>query len=284
MHLMLRTLWLAVHYHRRPVGRAGLIGHLLGVLLGLGLLLVGCNNSGNQGHLAPQSGATPTLERQAVDNLLTLYRTALRQADIDRIDALLQPATPQAQGIALGQQSSLRQAEEGMVTDVQALRATLTATFHTRTVTALDIPSDTIQVAPDGRSVTFLEVESTEDPVTLIQQTRLFRTTWGLTQDEVDGTVTMRIGAVKRAGPLVQVTTPGQVQAEALTRVAVRGTGAPFALVGVEVTVPETGAAQALRAIDDAWAGVFTPPLQPSPQPLRVQLHGAGGELSAVGL
>src|SRR5262245_101016 len=104
--------------------RSGCVAWPLGVLLGLGLLLVGCNTGGNQGHLAPQSGSTSAMERQAVDNLLTLYRTALRQADIDRVDALLQP----------------------MSTDVQALRATLAATFHTRTVTTLDILADTIQV------------------------------------------------------------------------------------------------------------------------------------------
>jgi hypothetical protein len=133
-------------------------------------------------------------------------------------------------------------------------------------------------VAPDNRRVAFLEVESTEDPATLVQQTRLFRTTWGLTQDAVAGTVTVRIGAVQREGPLVQVTTLGQVQAGALTRVAVQGTGALFALTDVEVTVPETEAVQALRAIDNTWQGVFTPPRPPSPQPLRVQLHGASGE------
>ena len=261
------------------LGYAGPVGHPLGVLLGLGLLLVGCNTGGNQGSLAPQSsGIAPALERQAVDNLLTLYSTALRQADIDRVDALLQPGALQATTAALVAHRAQQQMEEGAVMDVQALRTTLTTTFRTRTVTALDIPADTIKVAPDRRSVTFLEVESTEDPATLVQQTRLFRTTLGLTQDEVHGTVTVRIGAVQREGPLVQVTTLGQVQAGALTRVEVRGTGEPFALAGVEVTVPETGAVQPLMAIDDAWQGVFTPPMQPSPQPLRVQLHGAGGE------
>jgi hypothetical protein len=218
------------------------------------------------------------LEQRAVDNLLALYSTARRQADIDRVDALLDPAAPQATTAALVAQGSQRQVDEGAVTDVQALRATLTKTFRTRTVTGLDIPAETIKVATDRHSVTFLEVESTEDPVTLVQQTRLFHTTLGLTQDEVHGTVTVRIGTVQREGPLVQVTTPGQVQAGALTRVEVRGTGEPFALAGVEVTVPETGAGQAVMAIEGAWQGVFTPPMQPSPQPLRVQLHGAGGE------
>jgi hypothetical protein len=240
MHPMLRTLWLAICHYRRPLGRAGPVGHPLSVLLGLGLLLGGCNNSGNQGRMTPQSGPSTTLERQAVDNLLTLYRTALRQADIDRIDTLFQPAAPSAPADAIVAQRAQQQAADAAVTDVQALRTTLTKTFHTRTITALDILADTIQVAPDRRSVAFLEVESTEDPATLVQQTRLFRTTWGLTQDEVAGTVTVRIGTVQREGPLVQVTTPGQVQAGALTRVAVQGTDAPFALAGVEVTVPET--------------------------------------------
>src|SRR5262249_3946984 len=259
--LMLRTVWLAVYHHRQRIGRAGHVAHLLSMLLGLGLLLVGCNTGGNQGSLAPQPGPAPPLEQQAVDNLIALYRTALRQADIDRVDTLLQPAAPQATTAAMVAQRAQLQAEEGAVTDVQALRTTLTKTFRTRTVIALDIPADTIKVTPDSHSVTFLEVESTEDPLTLVQQTRLFRTTWGLTQDEVDGTVTTRIGAAQREGPLVQVTTPGQVQAGVLTRMEVRGTGEPFALASVEVTVPETGAVQALMAADDAWQGVFRPPM-----------------------
>ena len=96
MHPILHKLWLAIRHHRCPVERADPVGHPLGVLLGLGLLLVGCNNSGNQGRLTPRSGPTPALERQAVDNLLSLYRTAVGQADIDRVDALLAPAAPQA--------------------------------------------------------------------------------------------------------------------------------------------------------------------------------------------
>src|SRR6516164_4848754 len=101
MHPVLNKLWLAIRRHRGPVGRAGSVGYPLGVLLGLGLLLVGCNNSGNEGHLTPQSGPPPALERQAVDDLLTLYRTALRQADIDRVDVLLQPAASSAPADAI---------------------------------------------------------------------------------------------------------------------------------------------------------------------------------------
>lgn len=49
---------------------------------------------------------------------------------------------------------------------------------------------------------------------------------------------------------MVQVTTRGQVQAGALTRVAMTGTGAPFALASVEVEAPDTGAAHLLVATD----------------------------------
>src|SRR5262245_23448797 len=136
---ILRTLWLAIHDHERGVGHAGHVGYRLGLLLGLGLLLVGCNTGGNQGNLAPQSDSDPALERQAVDNLLTLYRTALRQADIDRVDALLAPAAPPAPATSVVAQRAQRQAADGAVTDVQALRMTLTTTFRTRTVTGLDI-------------------------------------------------------------------------------------------------------------------------------------------------
>ena len=109
---------------RPPLPRTGTAErHLLGLLL-LPWLLVGCQGSGNQGHLAPQAGPAPAVAWQVVDNLLTLYRTALRQADIDRVDALLAPAA------AVGQPSARRQAAAGAVTDVQALRATLTTTFR----------------------------------------------------------------------------------------------------------------------------------------------------------
>jgi hypothetical protein len=171
------------------------------VLCGLTLCLLGFNSGGKSGELSPQSAPTPRLEQQAVDNLLALYRTALRQADIDRIDKLLEPAAPQAPTAAMVAPRAQGQVEEGAVTDIQGLRTPLTTTFRTRTVTALDILTDTIQVAPDSRRVAFLEVESTEDPATLVQLTRLFRTTWGLTQDQVNGTVTVRIGAVQREGP-----------------------------------------------------------------------------------
>jgi hypothetical protein len=86
----------------------------------------------------------------------------------------------------------------------------------------------------------------------------------------------MRIAAVTREGPLVQVTTPGQVVAGALTRLEVTAT---FALANVEVEVPETGERQTLVANGQRVPGVFTPPTQPAPQPLLLRVQGQNGEV-----
>jgi hypothetical protein len=261
-----------------PLYRAWLarIG-LGGFLLGLSLVLVQCTSGGNQGSLAPSSAQPPQLTQQAVDNLLALYSTALRQADIDRVDALLASTASQATTTAAPR--AQRQVEESTVTDVKALRATLTTTFRTRTVIALDIPADTIQMAPDSHSVTFLEVESTEDPVTMTNQANMFHTTWGLTQDEVDGIVTVRIAAVQRDRPIWQVTTLGQLVAGQRARVEVTDTTGQAALVGVDVTVPETGVVSALTASAGVFRGAFTPPDQGPPQPLRVQIRQQEGDV-----
>src|SRR5207244_13608239 len=127
------------------------------------------------------------------------------------------------------------------------------------------------------RGASVLELEQTDDPAAVVQQRRLFRRTWRPTPEQGPGVATFRIGAVQREGPGVQVTTRGQVQAGALTRVEVTGTGVPFPLPGVEVEVPESGVVQLLVAIDSRWHGLFTPPRTPSPQPLRVRLRGRQG-------
>jgi len=144
--------------HGDRIWGAGFVSRSVRVWLGLLVLLAGCQDSGTQGRLAPQAEPAPAVTRQAVDNLLSLYQTALRQAAAET------------------------------VADVAALRATLSTTFRRRTVTALAISADSLQVAADSRTLTFLEVESTEDPVTLAQQTCLFRAIWGLVQDTVAGT------------------------------------------------------------------------------------------------
>src|SRR5207237_705991 len=137
--------------------------------------------------------------------------------------------SPEAQTGTPRQDTTTRQ-EGGTFIDAEAFRSAMSTAFRTRTITGFELPAETVQVAADRRSVTFLEIEHIEDPATLVQQTHLLRTTWRLTPDQAPGVTTFRIGAVQREGPAVQVTTRGQIQAGALTRVEVTGTGTLFPL------------------------------------------------------
>ena len=125
-----------------------------------------------------------------------------------------------------------RAAANGTFADLATFRQALSDTFRTYALTALELPNAEVVLAPDLGSVTFLEVESTLDPQTLAQHTRLFRTTWQLQRTATGEMVTFSIRAVQRDGPLVQITTPGQVQAGALTRVSVTTPSAGFGLAG----------------------------------------------------
>ena len=78
--------------------RVGTVRRLLGLLLLLGLL-VGCQDSGNNGSLAPSPASSPPVEQQAITNLLDLYRTAVMQEDSDRLAALLQPTALLSQAV-----------------------------------------------------------------------------------------------------------------------------------------------------------------------------------------
>ena len=66
-------------------------------LVGFVLLLAGCTSGGDQGQATAPSAPSPRVERQAIDNLLTLYQEAVVAEDSDRLLALLAPAA------ALGQ-------------------------------------------------------------------------------------------------------------------------------------------------------------------------------------
>jgi hypothetical protein len=199
-----------------------------------------------------------------VASLLRLYRQALLEEDIDLLATLLEPsdALPQAQ------------TQEPFV-DAQTFRQTMTTAFRTFTLTGLEMPPADVQVAPDGRRVTFLEVESVEDPTALAQHTRVYRTTWQLSRAESSGTVAFRIAAVQREGPLVEIISLGQVQAGALTRIEV--TPGTLSLTGGAVEVPETQAVHPLLADGERLQGLFMPPTLPHPQPLRVQLQRNNG-------
>ena len=92
---------------------------------------------------------------------------------------------------------ALRQDPPGAFAAPAALQDALRATFQQATVTALAIPPETVVIAPDQSSVTFLEVESTLDPATVAQHTRVYRTTWGLSRVGT-GVVRLGISAVSR--------------------------------------------------------------------------------------
>jgi len=143
----------------------------------LTLLLAGCTPGGDSGHPTAPSAPSPTVERQAIANLLALYQEALVAEDSDRLQALLAPEAALAQAQSAAALPALRQDPTGAFADVAAFQEALRATFQQHTVTALAIPPDTVGIAPDQGSVTFLEVESTLDPRTVAQHTRVYRTT-----------------------------------------------------------------------------------------------------------
>ena len=218
---------------------------------------------------------SPRVERQAIDNLLALYQEAVVAEDSDRLQALLAPAA------ALGQAQTTaapRQDPTGAFADLAAFQAALRATFQQATVTALAIPPETLVMAPDQSSVTFLEVESTLDPRTLAQHTRAYRTTWQLHHGSTGGTATVGIAAVQRVGPLAQITTPGQVQAGALTRVTVTTPSTGWALARVELDPTASLPGPLSRATPQGFYGTFRAAMQVPPAPLQVRLRSTGGD------
>jgi len=122
----------------RRLGRQGVL-----VLLGF-LLLGGCIPSGDNGSVPPPEHPAPQAERQVLDNLLRLYRTALLQEDIDRLQALLPPEDAPAQERGLRQHDTLRQRQPQAVLGAQTFLQAMSTVFRTQTITALDIPPDTV--------------------------------------------------------------------------------------------------------------------------------------------
>jgi hypothetical protein len=244
---------------------------LTGVLLVLLLLLAGCSSGGGEGQATAPSAPSPRVERQALDNLLALYQEAVVAEDSDRLQALLAPALVQTAAVP-------RQDPPGALTGPATLQDTMRATFQQTTVTALVIPPETIVIAPDQSSVTFLEVESTLDPVTLAQHTRVYRTTWQLRRDSADSTVTFGIGTVQRLGPLAQVTTPGQIQSGALTRVTVTTPTAGWALADVELEPAASLRGLLPRVTRQGFQGTFRAATQAPPAPLQVRLRSTSGD------
>jgi hypothetical protein len=247
---------------------------LTGVLLVLLLVLGGCTSGGDQGQATAPGAPSPRVERQALDNLLALYQEAVVAEDSDRLQALLAPATPRGPAQP---SAGPRKDPTGTFVDLAAFQATLRTTFQQTTVTALAIPPETVAVAPDQSQVTFLEVESTLDPPTVAQHTRVYRTTWELSRED-SGVVRLGIRAVRRSGPLVEVTTPGLLVAGPPQPLTVHAPTAAFALAAVEVPGPEAGAVQRLAVTRGQVQETFTAAAGPELHALPVRAMGTNGE------
>src|SRR5256885_9670436 len=104
-----------------------LVKHLrqgLLVLLGLALLRAGCSTSDKQTLTAP-TAASPQSEQQAIANLFDLYRQALLQEDIDRLQALLAAETASAQLGTPRQEAAPRQEDGSTVIDAGTFLTTM---------------------------------------------------------------------------------------------------------------------------------------------------------------
>ena len=163
------------------------------------------------------------------------------------------------------------------MTDPTALQEALRATFQQATVTALVIPPETVGIAPDQSSVTFLEVESTLDPAMVAQHTRVYRTTWGLSRVGT-GVVRFGISAVRREGPLVEVTTAGLLVAGPPQPLTVRAPTAAFALAAVEVPGSGSGAVQRFAVTRGRVQETFTAAAGTELHALPVRALGTNGE------
>lgn len=269
---------LALPIWRVKTGR-GWIG-LFGVTLCL-LLLAGCGPGGDQvGDLPPPATPSAQVERHAVENLVQLYRQAFLQKDIDRLQDLLQPDAAQLQ--ASPQSGRLRQSPSGTFVDLTAFRQTIATTFQTHTVTALTLSPEHGDIASDLSSVSFLEIESTEEAATLTQQTRVYRTRFELVRSAIGSTVSFRIGAVTRQGPLVLITTPGRVQAGTPGRVTVRDPSGLFTLATGRLPATAAGSEQTLLASGDVLSGTFPVAPAAATTTIQIDLQSTDGETLSV--
>jgi streptogramin lyase len=217
------------------------------------------------------------VERQALANLLALYQEAVVAEDSDRLQALLAPAAALGQTQTIADSSVPRQDSTGAFADLAAFQEALRTTFQQATVTALAIPPETVEIAPDQSRVTFLEVVSTLDPVLVAQHTRVYRTTWELSRVGT-GVVRFGIRAVRRQGPLVEVATMGLLVAGPPQPLTVRAPTAAFALAAVEVPGSGAGAVQRFAATRGQVQETFTAAAGAELHALPVRALGSTGE------
>lgn len=228
------------------------------LLLGCVVCLVQCSPGGDTGTLPTEPDPTDTqFVQQGAMEVLNLYRTALLQEDVDRLQELLDTeAAPQ-------------------------MLASLRSDFRTRTILDVSLSDIHTTVTATAFQVSFHRALSVQEPglfrASGEQQTRLTRTVWRLKQrTSASGVVQFLIADTSEEGPEFVVTTPGQIPAGTLARVQVTETTGTFPIVGVNVEAPAGNELQALVAQGEHWQGSFMPPASPNPM-LRVYIRGTDG-------
>ncbi len=248
------------------------------ILFSLSLLTLSCSSGDESGSLLLPVEPSPRLIVQAVEELLDLYRTAIRQEDIDRLREFLQ-IEDSLEACSFSQRKRQQQPSDNVtIMDAQTFCKTVSEDFRNLKILDLNQYDEHIDITSDTVTASFLEVTSVADPSLLEQQTRAVQTTFRLIRSEVDETTIFRIGEVVRAGPQFEVITPGQILAGHPARITVSATTKMFPLDDVEIEVPDTKITQTLSLADGRFHGFFIPPQQSPPQPLRIHLRRSNRE------
>lgn len=245
------------------------------VLAILALLVMSCSSGGEDNRVAPSPGANLQLERRAVERLVDLYGIAVEQEDIDRLAELLQPDNTSE---SLDGQISPSQTRGDSLDTSRRFREDMTARFRGLTINALDIPTDSIEIAPDQSQVAFLEIESAVDSTRLEFQTQVFRTTLALRREVVDAVVSFRIAAARRDGPVLRVATQQQMIAGVPVRLEVTAPDETFGIAEVAADLSGSGD---FRRLGASWQSIVTLPAQDS-QPIRLLVRDQGGQTVEV--
>lgn len=253
------------------------------IFFSLSLLINSCNNGDNGPVPAVPKPSVRSAER-AVKRLLDLYRTALRQEDIDRLQPLLSTAASPDLGSFSRQRAHQWLANQAQRMDAESFRDMISEDFRSLNIldVYISIPHEGIDATPDVATATFQEIRSVEDPGLLEQRTRVINTTFQLIGSKTDGVITFRITEVFHDDPHFEIVTPGQIFAGIPSRITISKEAGTFSLSEVEIEVLDSDtspATQILLSNDDMFYGFFTPPMRSDPKPLQIRLRGANEEI-----
>ena len=224
-------------------------------LLGLVMLLASCSPSGDSDLAALSEAPSAKVEAQAIRNLLDLYRDAVFNEDIDRLQALLAPNAAADFRQALG--------------DI----------FRSR-----DILAHTLQaaaIADDRLSVAFIDVLSALDPERLTQVTEVRRIVFRLVRQQVGEVIEFRIADTQRDDPLLEVATSGLLVSGPPSPLTLRAASGEFTLASAAITKPQDGARASLLVSDNQATGDFIAASGAQLHRLPIQARDADGDTLA---